>query len=160
MLSGKLHTGVNGVAMEIGHMIVEPEGRLCGCGNRGCLEQYASTNGVVQSYASLTGTQCSAFEIAQLAAQQESGALRAYELAGEHLASVLAHIVKVVDVGNVVIGGGMSGSWSLLRTAFERRLECDLIPALRGKLQVRVSQAQDQAGIIGAAMLSRGINCA
>lgn len=157
VLQGKLHGGVHGIAMEIGHLIVESEGRLCGCGNRGCLEQYASTNGVVQSYAAQTGITRSAVEIAQLAAQQDDAAMRAFEQAGEHLACALAHIVKVVDVGAVVIGGGMSASWLLMRSAFERRLEHDLIPALRGKLNVRISQAQDQAGIIGAALLSGDI---
>ena len=44
-----------------------------------------------------------------------------------------------------------------MQAAFERRLQHDLIPALRGKLQVRISQAQDQAGIIGAAMLSGAV---
>jgi glucokinase len=154
VLQGKLFGGVHGFAMEIGHMIVEPEGRLCGCGNRGCMEQYASTNGVVLSYAEKTGITCSAFEIAQLAAQQNEAALRAFEQAGEYLAVALAHIVKVIDVSEVVIGGGMSASWSLMKLAFEQRLQEDLIPALRGKLNIRISQAQDQAGIIGAALLS------
>lgn len=154
VLQGKLHPGVHGVAMEIGHLTVERGGRVCGCGNRGCLEQYASTNGVVQTYAELAGKTLSAYEVAQAAQQSDQDAVRAFDLAGESLASALAHIVKVVDVGDVVIGGGMSGSWSLMQTAFERRLNEDLIPALRGKLQVRLSQAQDQAGIIGAAMLA------
>lgn len=156
VLQGKLHGGAHGVAMEVGHLIVEPEGRGCGCGNRGCLEQYASTNGVVQSYAAQTGHSRSAVEIAQLAAQQDDAAVRAFELAGEYLASALAHIAKVIDVSEVVLGGGMSASWPLMQPAFARRLEHDLIPALRGRLQVRISQAQDQAGIIGAAMLSAG----
>lgn len=157
VLNGKLHGGVHGVAMEIGHLIVEPEGRRCGCGNRGCLEQYSSTNGVMQSYAAQTGIMRSAIEIAQLATQQDGAALGAFEQAGVYLARALAHIAKVIDVGNVVIGGGMSASWLLMQSAFERRLEYDLIPALRGRLQVRISQAQDQAGIIGAAMLSGAI---
>ncbi len=154
VLNGKLHGGIHGVAMEIGHLIVEPDGRPCGCGNRGCLEQYASANGVSQSYAAQTGATCSALEIAQLAARHDGAALRAFALAGEHLAGGLAHIAKVIDVEEVVIGGGLSASWSLLQPAFERRLQRDLIPALRGRLHVRVSQAQDQAGIIGAAMLA------
>jgi glucokinase len=154
VLQGKLHGGVHGVAMEIGHLTVKHGGRLCGCGNRGCLEQYASTNGVVQTYAELTGKTLSAYDIALATQQQDSAAVRAYEQAGEYLASALAHVAKVVDVGDVVIGGGMSASWSLMQAAFERRLNEDLIPALRGKVKVRISQAQDQAGIIGAAMLS------
>ena len=56
VLNGKLRGGAHGVAMEIGHLIVEPDGRACGCGNHGCLEQYASTNGVAQSYSAQTGS--------------------------------------------------------------------------------------------------------
>ncbi len=153
VLQGKLHSGVHGVAMEVGHMIVEPNGRPCGCGNHGCLEQYTSTNGVVQTYAMQTGITCSAIDIAQLAIQQEDAAIRAFEQAGEYLADALANIVKVVDVSEVVIGGGMIASWSLMRPAFERRLELVLLPVLRGKLNVRISQSLDQAGIIGAAFL-------
>ncbi len=154
VLNGKLRSGAHGVAMEVGHLIVEPNGRPCGCGNRGCLEQYASTSGVVQSYAAQTGATRSAIELAGLAAQGEAAAVRAFALAGEFLAAALAHIAKVVDVGEVVIGGGMSASWPLLQPVFEQRLQYDLIPALRGRLRVRVSEAQDQAGIIGAAMLA------
>ena len=154
VLNGKLHGGAHGVAMEIGHLIVEPDGRPCGCGNRGCLEQYSSASGVVQSYAAQTGSSCSVLDIAELAARQDGAALHAFALAGEHLAFALAHIAKVIDVEEVVIGGGMSASWPLLQPAFEPRLQHDLIPALRGRLHVRISQAQDQAGIIGAAMLS------
>lgn len=154
VLQGKLHSGVHGVAMEVGHIIVERGGRLCGCGNRGCLEQYASTNGVVQTYAELSGKTLSAYDVAQAAQQNDNAAVRVFELAGEYLASALAHIAKVVDVGDVVIGGGMSASWPLMQVAFEQRLNEDLIPALRCKVKARLSQAQDQAGIIGAAMLS------
>jgi glucokinase len=48
--AGKLFLGQHGVAMEIGHMIVEPNGRQCGCGNKGCMEQYVSATGVAKSY--------------------------------------------------------------------------------------------------------------
>lgn len=154
VLQGKLHGGAHGVAMEIGHLTMEPGGRQCGCGNRGCLEQYASTGGVEQSYFAATGIKLPAFEIACLAECHESAATQAFEQAGEYLAAALAHIAKVVDVGEVVIGGGMSASWPLMQAAFGRRLQRDLIPALRGKLIVRISHAQDQAGIIGAAMLA------
>jgi glucokinase len=109
---------------------------------------------VVQTYAELTGKTLSAYDIAQAAHQNDAAAMSAYERAGRYLASALAHIAKVVDVGDVVIGGGMSAAWPLMQAAFEQCLNEDLIPALRGKVKVRLSQAQDQAGIIGAAMLA------
>lgn len=145
--------GQHGYAMEIGHLIVEPQGRLCGCGNRGCMEQYASASGVSISYQLATNKKLEADAIAQLAQSGDAEAIAAYELAGSSLAQALAHILKVVDVKQVVIGGGMSQAWSLMQAAFDQRLEQDLIPVLRGKVTVSISTSADQAGIVGAALL-------
>lgn len=154
VLNGRPFQGQNGVAMEIGHLIVQPQGRLCGCGNTGCMEQYASASGVAISYFDATCQQRTAAEIACLAGEGDQAAQAAYLLAGESLAQSLAHILKVIDVTDVVIGGGMSAGWKYMQPAFERRLEQDLIPALRGKVNVRISNIGDQAGMLGAAMLA------
>lgn len=148
------YTGEHGVAMEVGHLIVEPGGRPCGCGNRGCMEQYASAGGVAKSYAEATGQQLAAHQIAQRAEAGDADAQAAYAQAGERLAQALAHILKVADVGRVVIGGGMSGAWPLIAPAFERRLQADLIPALRGRVAISLSRADDRAGMLGAALLA------
>lgn len=154
ILNGRPFQGVHGVAMEVGHIIVQTGGRLCGCGNHGCMEQYASASGVATSYFELSQQRCSAAEIAGLAEFGSVAANAAYALAGKSLAQGLAHILKVIDVGDVLIGGGMSGAWSLLEPSFMQQLEEDLIPALRGKINVSVSTMGDQAGIVGAAMLA------
>lgn len=154
ILDSKAFPGEHGVAMEIGHLMVEPGGRLCGCGNRGCMEQYASASGVVISYAESTGRTLTAHQIGERAASGDADAIAAYAFAGEKLAQVLASILKVVDVAHVVIGGGMSPAWPLLKPAFDQRLDADLIPALRGKIRVTLSHAGDQAGMIGAALLA------
>ena len=80
--------------------------------------------------------------------------MAAFSRAGDSLAQGLASILKVLDVPQVVIGGGMSQSWRFIREAFDARLEADLIPVLRGRVEVRISQSGDQAGILGAAMLA------
>lgn len=147
--------GQHGVAMEVGHIIVEPEGRPCGCGNRGCMEQYASASGVGLTYHEMTAEHCSASEIATRAHAGDQHAIAAYRLAGESLAQALAHILKVIDVSDIVVGGGMSAGWDLMQEAFAQRLDQDLIPALRGKIKVHVSSMGDQAGIIGAALLAQ-----
>jgi glucokinase len=151
-------TGQHGVSMEIGHLIVERtdenSARLCGCGNRGCLEQYASATGVAASYKLATGLDFDAGKIAELAQAGDKAALNAYSLAGACLAQALAHVVKVVDIGHIVIGGGMSQAWPLMQSAFNQCLQTDLIPVLRDKVSIRVSTSGDQAGIIGAALLS------
>jgi len=154
ILNGQPFQGQHGVAMEVGHIIVQENGRRCGCGNSGCMEQYASASGVAISYFDATQQQRSAADIARLAESGNELATAAYTLAGKSLAQALAHILKVVDVSEVIIGGGMSGAWALLAPSFQQQLDQDLIPALRGAVNIRVSTMGDQAGIVGAAMLA------
>lgn len=152
--SGKLYSGQHGVAMEVGHIIIEANGRQCGCGNKGCMEQYASASGVAISYFNATQQQLTAHKIAELAKSGDKQAIAAYDVAANALAQTLASIAKVIDVKNVVIGGGLTGAWALMQATFNQRLEADLIPVLRGKITVNISTANDTAGMLGAAMLS------
>lgn len=154
ILNGQPYQGQHGVAMEVGHIIIKSHGRLCGCGNHGCMEQYASATGVARSYFEASGQQLEAVDIARLAVLRDQHAIDAYELAGSALAEGLAHILKVIDVENVVVGGGMSAAWPLMQPAFEQRLEEDLIPALRGKVRISLASLEDHAGMIGAALLA------
>ncbi len=151
ILSGKPHSGEHGVAMEIGHLIVEPGGRLCGCGNHGCLEQYVSATGVAASYG-VAGARVP--EIAQRAIAGDSKALQAFRMGASLLGIAMAHVFKTLDVKHLRVGGGVSHAWTLMEPHFLSTLNSHLIPALRGKIQVQVSTANDHAGMLGAAMLS------
>ncbi|MDE1990347.1 MAG: ROK family protein [Betaproteobacteria bacterium] len=155
VLDGRPYAGEHGVAMEVGHLIVVPGGLPCGCGNRGCLEQYASATGVMRHYETATGLRLEAEALATRAAEGDSAALAAFRQAAERLARGLAHVLKIMDVGDVVVGGGLSRSWPLLEPHFAQVLEEALIPALRGRVRVRPSTAQDQAGMLGAARLAQ-----
>lgn len=154
VVDGKVWRGVHGYAFEAGHLIVEPQGRLCGCGNHGCVEQYASATAISHTYAEYSGHKRTSAEIALLAAQGDTHAQAAFALAGDKLAQALASMLKLVDVANVVIGGGVVASWSWLQPAFSRRLVQDLIPVLRGKVQVHLSTSGDISGMLGAALLA------
>ena len=121
----------------------------------GCMEQYASASGVANTFYILTSQQLNANEIATLADQGNLAGLDAYALAGKSLAQALAHTLKVIDVKNIVIGGGMSAAWPLMQGAFQQQLTQDLIPVLRNKLIITISSMGDQAGMIGAAMLAQ-----
>jgi len=154
VLAGKPFTGQHGCAMETGHIIVEPQGRLCGCGNQGCLEKYASASGVALSYFDASKQKLEAHQIAELARKGNAEAAAAYKKAGEALAIALSHVLKVVDVPNVLIGGGLSHAWDLMQSAFDARLQADLIPVLRDKIKINISKSDDQAGMLGAALLA------
>jgi glucokinase len=156
ILNGQPFQGQHGVAMEVGHIITQPQGRLCGCGNHGCMERYASATGVANSYLESTGKELEAVDVARLAGQGDADAIAAYDLAATSLAQALAHILKVMDVTDVLVGGGMSAAWPLMQSSFNRQLEQDLIPALRGKVNIHLASLADQAGMIGAALLALG----
>ncbi len=151
---GKPYVGQHGCAMEVGHIIISQGCRPCGCGNLGCMETYASATGVSTTYFDLTNQQKSAAEIAALADAGDEHALFAYQDAANALAQALASILKVIDVNNIVIGGGMSHAWHLMQKGFDDQLENDLIPVLRDKITVKISTAKDTAGMLGAAMLA------
>jgi glucokinase len=159
VIDGSVYSGQHGCAMEVGHIIVqphisEPKARQCGCGNLGCMETYASATGVSTTYFELTKQQKSAAEITKLADAGDKAAIEAYGIAAASLAQALASILKVIDVENVVIGGGMSHAWHLMQKGFDSQLDNDLIPVLRDKITVKISTANDTAGMLGAAMLS------
>jgi glucokinase len=154
VVNGKVWAGHHGYALEAGHIIVVPEGRLCGCGNQGCVEQYASATGISQAYADFTGQTLTAQAIAVAADQGDIHAQAVYADASSKLAQMLASVLKVVDVENVLIGGGVVAAWSLMSPAFQQRLEHDLIPVLRGKIQVHTTRSGDAAGMLGAALLA------
>lgn len=154
VVNDSVWAGQHGYALEAGHIIVVPDGRLCGCGNQGCVEQYASATGISRAYADLTGQTMTAQDIARSAEHGDRHAQAVYADAGSKLAQMLASVLKVIDIENVVIGGGVVAAWPLLQPTFAQRLEHDLIPVLRGKIKVHVSTTGDIAGMLGAALLA------
>lgn len=156
--NGRVWAGAHGYALELGHLIVEPGGHECGCGNQGCVEQYASATAIGKNYARLTGKQLTSFEVSKLAQQGDANALSVFVQAGEKLAQAVALTLNIVDVENVVIGGGVVSSWPLMQEAFTSRLQHDLIPVLRNKVKIHLSSSGDNAGILGAALLADDVN--
>jgi glucokinase len=125
VLGGKIWHGMNGMAGEFGHTTVEPEGQQCGCGNRGCLEQYASATAVVRmakesiekdgasalARAAHVDAEFSAKSIYNLAIQGDEDARRIFRRVGRCLGIVLSAMVNSLNLPIYVIGGGVSGAW-------------------------------------------------
>jgi glucokinase len=169
VLDRRLWEGADGAAGEVGHMTVEPEGRLCVCGSRGCLEQYASATGIVRSVqeflnagemSSLRGLsreELTSHQVAEAALRGDRVALAALDEAGRRLGQVLAGIANLLNLEGAVISGGASESLDLFRPALEGELSRRAfeIPALR--MKVVSGELGDDAGILGAAALTLGI---
>lgn len=125
VLDGKIWHGMTGMAGEFGHITVEPEGHLCGCGNRGCAEQYASATAIMRmareaiasghapglKRAASSDPEFSAKAIYNLAIQGDEQARFIFRRVGHALGIVLAALVNALNLPMYVIGGGVSSAW-------------------------------------------------
>jgi glucokinase len=124
VLGGRIWHGMTGMAGEFGHMTVEPEGVPCKCGNRGCLEQYASATAVVRmareamasgaqglSRVASSDVEFSAKSVYNLAIQGDEDARKIFRRVGRSLGILIAGLVNALNLRMYVIGGGVSSAW-------------------------------------------------
>lgn len=154
VVDGALHRGAAGGAGEIGHVPVDPDGPVCTCGARGCLEAFAGDAGLVRAGREAgvldDGAGSEALHAAALAG---SGAAReVYRRAGEVLGRTLAGVVHTVDPEIVVLLGEGVGAWPLWQPGFESAFRRHLLPARRG-LPVVVESWDEDKWALGAAAL-------
>jgi len=151
------YTGEGGMAMEFGHLRVchDDSAHLCGCGGHGCIEAYASASAVASHYFKLSGIQLNSKEVYEKAMQGEYHAMNVLEDAGHKLGMAIAEAVTLLDIHTVTISGGLIGAWSFLHPAIMSSLNSQLIPPMQNKIQVLPSTLNDQAGLLGAAALTR-----
>jgi len=174
---GRLWHGMNGMAGELGHFNVEPEGHPCGCGSRGCLEQYASATAIVRmaheaiargeaddlAQASRGNVEFNSRVVYQLAIQGDAAAQEIYQTVGRALAIGVGGIVNALNLPMYVIGGGVSSAWDAFApTMFEEIKVRSSIYSLTapdrpetGKKHTLVTRALlgSDAGLYGAARL-------
>jgi len=158
ILNGMPYSGEHGMAMEFGHLCIEHhDGLLCGCGNHGCVEAYASATAVIRSFTERTGEQHDAKAIFALAQAGNASAQAVLQDAGKYLGMAIAEAVKLLDVSTITLSGGLSGAWEILHPALMSELDVNLIPPLKGKEIVLRSTLDDNAGLLGAATIAFGI---
>jgi glucokinase len=173
MINGELYRGRWGAAGEPGHYRVMPDGRLCGCGNRGCWEQYASGSALVfearefarrspgaavrlLQLAGGTPEGITGPEVTRAAREGDAGALRCFQIVGRWLGEGLADLAAILDPGCFVIGGGVSEAGSLLLDPAEEAFRNGLTGRHhRPYAQLKLAELGSDAGLIGAASLAR-----
>jgi glucokinase len=174
VLDGQLVRGRFGVAAEIGHVTVVPDGRRCGCGNQGCWEQYASGRALVAearalataspaiapTLLGLAGGRAEAIDGRMITAAARDGdeaALECFRIVGTWLGRGIADLSAVLDPGVFVIAGGVSQAGELIRAPAWRAYLSRLTGRNhRTAADLRIAQlGGDEAGIIGAADLAR-----
>jgi predicted NBD/HSP70 family sugar kinase len=161
VLDGAPYRGAAGAAGELGHVPVLPDGPVCGCGNRGCLETQVST-GALLARARELGAVAENGDLAELLAAADGGVPEVVSLlgqAGDLLGRVLAGSVNMLGPQAVVIIGEITTLWPHLAVPFHRSLAAHLIPGARDtRVDVRAWDerliARGAAGIVLAAPLA------
>lgn len=164
ILGGKIVTGSNGAAGEIGHITVSyDETESCNCTKHGCLEQFASATGIVKETRRLlekSGEASSLRNVGVLSAKAifdaakegDSLALQSVEQLGRYLGIALSHVAAVVDPEAFVIGGGVSKAGEMLTEVIKKHYEQNVMLALKGK-EFKLATLGNDAGIYGSAKL-------
>ena len=136
VIGGSIWRGANGMAGEFGHTTVEPDGHICGCGNYGCIEQYASATAIVRmareaiasnsksglASAAHADAEFNAKSIYNLAIQGDEDARRIFRYVGRCLGIVLSTLVNSLNLPIYVIGGGVSSAWEAFSPAIYEEL--------------------------------------
>ncbi|MBS5885707.1 MAG: ROK family glucokinase [Clostridium sp.] len=164
IIDGMLLPGVNGSAGEIGHInVCKEETESCGCGKKGCLEQYASATGIVNIAKKLIldttlesilidKEKLSAKDIFDAAKLEDELALKVINKFGEILGRALANIACILDPEVFVIGGGVSKAGELLLETIKQNYEIYAFHAVR-QAEFKLAKLDNDAGIYGAAKL-------
>ena len=168
LIDGKLLRGPEGFAGELGHITLDPDGPLCGCGNRGCLEALASASAIVRRAKEIIsegkiktslsnylekGEELNASIVAQEANKGDLLAQKVYEETGKWLGIAIGSLANIFNTSLILIGGGVASAGDVLfkpmiDEAFKRAM-----PGIRRKLKIKKFKLGDDAGVIGASTL-------
>ncbi len=166
-VDNKLVYGESGFAGEAGHAIVQPEGRLCGCGRKGCLETYCSATGIVRTAKELLQTKSedsvlrqikiddiTAKDISDAADQGDELALQCFDMTAKYLAIGLANAAVLTSPEKIFISGGLSNAGEKLFEPLKEYFEQYLYPVFRNRISIEPSGLSDnEVAILGAASL-------
>jgi glucokinase len=157
IIDGELLHGSCGFAAEMGHIVVHPDGELCNCGARGCLETEASAGSIVRNYRELTRSSESltAEEVGQRALKGDAAARKSFERAGYYLGIGLGIAINMLNPELILLGGGVMESGDLIlphalaeagRRSYRASFAC---------CSIRRASLGNDAGFMGAAAFAR-----
>jgi len=176
VVNGKPWHGVMGMAGELGHLTVIVDGRACGCGNHGCLEQYASATAIhrmATAAADEGRSEClaearsrmdstlSARSVHACAQAGDTASIQIFSEVGSVLGIALANLINAFNLPMYIIGGGVANAWNQFSPAMFHELRERSVVFRAGEqgkdrhrsTEVRPALLQDRAGLLGAARL-------
>jgi glucokinase len=152
-ITGRVEAGAHGFAGEIGHIVVRPDGTPCPCGQRGCLERYASAAAVSEAWAATTGNPAAdAADCAKAVEAEDRAAREVWQHAVDALADGLVTALTLLDPRTLIIGGGLAEAgetlFTPLREAVRNRITFQKLPT------IVPAALGDTAGCLGAGLLA------
>jgi len=165
--NGKLILGHDGFAGELGHTIFDPNGRLCNCGRKGCLETYASASGIVRTAKELLTNsdeasmlrkvsldEVSSEMIYKAALERDPIAKKAFDYTGYVLGIMLANAVAITSPEVIFLFGGLANAGDLVFKPVKKYMEENLLDIYKNKIELKPSAlSENDAAILGAAAL-------
>jgi glucokinase len=148
ILNGELWIGSTGAAGALGHMGIDPDGPLCGCGRTGCVEQYASATAVAKKYGKGSAKEC--FDAAR---NGDAAATAVVDWSAEALAIGVANTIQVLYPDLVVLAGGMALAGDFLLDKVRVSVKKKVFSVFKDRIRIEASQVPgDDAGWLGAAL--------
>ena len=167
VLGGELFTGPDDTAAELGHMCIQPDGPVCGCGSRGCVEAFASATAVRRMV--LEGiragrrttievppneAELGAKAVAEAAAAGDAFAAEVFDTVGMALGVATANIIHIFNPDMIVFGGAMAGAGNLIFEPVRRIARQRAFPQPFARVRIVPAELGPDAGIVGAAGLA------
>jgi len=153
VLNGRLYRGAEGLAGELGHVLVDADGPVCRCGNRGCLETVAGTDALAELLRRSHGDGLDGRAIVRLAREGDLGCRRVIADAGRAIGQVAATLVNVLNPELLIVGGDLSDAGELLLDGVRESLERSALPTAVQAADVVAGSLGDRAEVLGAIAL-------
>jgi predicted NBD/HSP70 family sugar kinase len=153
IVDSRPYRGHRGTAGEIGHFVVDPQGPICRCGNRGCLETMASGPALLRLVQASRDETLTVKQVIELAREGDAGCRRAIADAGQVVGVVVAGLVNLFSPEMVVIGGDLGEAGDLLLDPLREAVRRDALPATAAELKVVAGELGERANLLGALAL-------
>ena len=153
VLNGRLYRGAEGLAGELGHVLVDADGPVCRCGNRGCLETVAGTDALAELLRRSHGDGLDGRAIVRLAREGDLGCRRVIADAGRAIGKAAATLVNVLNPELLIVGGDLSDAGELLLDGVRESLERSALPTAVEAADVVAGSLGDRAEVLGAIAL-------
>lgn len=150
VLDGRVHRGASGLAGEIGHVQVEPDGVVCRCGNRGCLETVAGEDALRALLRPRLGYDVTTSELIGLVVGGDRGAYRVVNDAGRAVGRVIADLANAINPEAIVVGGQLSQAGEALLSGMRESVSRYALPAAMHGVKLVVGELGDRAEVVGA----------